>query len=600
MYTFIDSCSLTFWRVAATLSWWGHSQPNTPPSIDNKNLMGWLESQYLSSLDQVSKTIGVSPSQMLLVRDTPHQEIWRRDYYPSYKENRDKSDASSKYGPFIRHLNSVMETKYMDCIRVHRAEADDIIAVLVRYLKLQNPDCKIVIVANDSDYNQLLRYSGVRIYNPKTKSWIQCDDPIASLNTKILKGDSSDSIPAGTPAHIKRLLIDLSYIPRNIQDAIITSYLELSTTEKHKRCLQYYPMPIQLGLCCMNTKLRQQEIMCSRTMRLDTLKKQGLEELKRRARLNCVDLLTHLKWNAEHGIRVFRMSSDLFPHKSNPKAPDYTLDFVADLLTEAGQFARDTGQRLTFHPGQYNVVGTPKEDIFMKTKADLDYHAEVLDLMGCGIDSVMVVHAGGTYGDKEATKRRWIEGFKKMPDRVQRRLVLECCEHSFSVVDCLDVSRGWTDDNGDFTEGCGVPVVLDTHHFDCYIKCHPKEKFKPMAHYIPMVLETWKKRGIKPKMHVSEQNPEKQLGAHSDLIKQIPDELMEIPALYGVNIDIMIEAKLKEQAIDVLYQIHPQLNPHPPLLPSPPPPPKVKIRAQLRDQPVKVKIRPKFRNSTKN
>lgn len=546
-HIFIDSCSFTFWRVTATLSWWSKFKPEVPASIDDADLISYLERQCFKNLDQFQVDLGAPSSDMVLVRDAPVQDIWRRDYFPGYKSSRLVQDSGrSKYGPFIKHLNTKLEDRFQHIIRVDRAEADDIIAVLTRYHKFNDPECEIVIVANDSDYTQLMRYRGVSIYNPRSKSWVECSDPVSSLQSKIRLGDATDSIPASTPEHLKRLLIDLSCIPRTIQDSIITA------SNVAVQCHQYRPMPVQLGLCCMNTKLHTKKIMCSRTMRLDTLETKGLAELKKRARLNCTDLMTHLRWNAEHGIRVFRMSSDLFPHKSNPKAPDYTLDFALDLLQAAGQFARDTSQRLTFHPGQYNVVGTPNDDMFEKTVADLDWHAEVLDLMGCGPDSVMVVHAGGIYGDKQATKKRWISNFSRLPERVQRRLVLENCEKAFSIADCLEVSRG-----------CGVPVVLDTHHFDCYQTLHPKEHMEPLSHYIPDILKTWSDRHIKPKMHISEQNPDKQIGAHSDLISCVPDVLLEIPKLYGVSIDIMVEAKLKEQAIEQLYEVHPELNPMP-------------------------------------
>jgi len=59
-------------------------------------------------------------------------------------------------------------------------------------------------------------------------------------------------------------------------------------------------------------------------------------------------------------------------------------------------------QRLTFHPGQYNVIGTPDPTSFIHTQNDLKYHADVVDL--CDIDAlspVIVVHGGGVYGDKK-------------------------------------------------------------------------------------------------------------------------------------------------------------------------------------------------------
>ena len=82
---------------------------------------------------------------------------------------------------------------------------------------------------------------------------------------------------------------------------------------------------------------------------------------------------------------------------------------------------------------------------------------------------------------------------------------------------------------------------------------------KPAAEYIGDILESWKKRGVKPKFHVSEQGSGR-TGHHSDYIEEIPEYLMEIPAKYGVHIDIMIEAKKKELAIKKLYEKYPALN----------------------------------------
>ena len=73
------------------------------------------------------------------------------------------------------------------------------------------------------------------------------------------------------------------------------------------------------------------------------------------------------------------------------------------MLEKIGLKAKQFNQRLTFHPGQYNVIGTPNPDYFRQTVNDLSYHADVLDLMKLGPDSVMVIHGGGTYGDKKET-----------------------------------------------------------------------------------------------------------------------------------------------------------------------------------------------------
>ena len=307
--------------------------------------------------------------------------------------------------------------------------------------------------------------------------------------------------------------------------------------------------PIQLGLCCLNITLREKTgATPSRKKMLKTVLREGVEPLKEIILKNLEDVKELIRWNEENGIRVYRLSSNMFPHMTNPQVESFGYDFAIQHLQEIGELARSYGHRLTFHPGQYNVLATPSQKAFDNTMRDLDYHAKVLDYIGCDSDSVMVIHGGGLYNNKEKTKLRWCEVYNELPDNIKRRLVLENCEHSFNIQDCLDIS-----------EKTGVPVVFDTHHFDCYSKLHPDESFKPVEEYIPKILETWTKRGIKPKFHVSEQGAGK-TGHHSDYIENIPNYLLEIPEKYRINIDIMIEAKMKELAIQRLYEKYPFLN----------------------------------------
>ena len=163
-------------------------------------------------------------------------------------------------------------------------------------------------------------------------------------------------------------------------------------------------------------------------------------------------------------------------------------------------------------------------------------------------NSIMVIHGGGIFKDKEKTKNRWCERYLMLPDHIKNRLVLENCEKNFSIEDCLDISKK-----------ISIPIIFDTHHFECYKLLHPDEKFKDPEYYIPLILKTFEKRNIKPKFHVSEQGSGK-IGHHSDYIEIIPNYLLEIPEKYRVNIDIMIEAKMKEIAIFRLYNKYPFLD----------------------------------------
>ena len=159
--------------------------------------------------------------------------------------------------------------------------------------------------------------------------------------------------------------------------------------------------------------------------------------------------------------------------------------------------------------------------------------------MGCDKNSVMVVHGGGMYGDKEKTKKRWCEQFKKLPERVQKRLVLENCEKCFHIEDCLEISKE-----------INIPVVFDTHHHECYIQLHPDMKLNNYEFYIKDILNTWKRREIKPKFHISNQREGKRVGAHSDYIYNFPSYLLNKED----EIDIMVEAKCKEKSVKELVK----------------------------------------------
>jgi len=307
---------------------------------------------------------------------------------------------------------------------------------------------------------------------------------------------------------------------------------------------------IQLGLCCLNISLREKKptIFSSRRVTLKTLEEKEIDNLKKKIINNLNDVLKMMDWNENNGIKVFRLSSEIFPHYSNKKAEDYTLDFAIELLKKIGIKSKEYNQRLTFHPGQYNCLGSPHEDVIEHTIKDLKYHADILDIMELDQNSVMVIHGGGVYNNKKQTIERWCDNYEKLPENIKKRLVLENCEKNFSIDDCLIVSKK-----------VNIPIVFDTHHYDCYKKIHPSEKFENPEYYIPKILETWDKRNIKVKFHISEQGTGK-IGHHSDYIEIIPEYLLDISKKYNKAIDIMIEAKMKEKAIFKLYEKYPDLN----------------------------------------
>ena len=121
-----------------------------------------------------------------------------------------------------------------------------------------------------------------------------------------------------------------------------------------------------------------------------------------------------------------RISSELFPFASHGEY-GYSLSYCAPLLAKVGELAKKYNHRLTTHPGQFNQLGSPRPSVIEGTVRDLTYHCEMLDLMGQGKDGVMIIHGGGTFGDKAATIERIKENLRAgiLPKNVLDRVVLE-------------------------------------------------------------------------------------------------------------------------------------------------------------------------------
>lgn len=301
---------------------------------------------------------------------------------------------------------------------------------------------------------------------------------------------------------------------------------------------------LRLGYACINTCL---EGSVNRSCIARTFREKGLDYVLELAKSNLQQVLKVLEWNEYHGIRLYRMSSDMFPHLTNPqfipsddpKDYAYSLDLFDDLLTQIGSYAKKYHHRLTFHPGQFNQIGAQNPDVFRKTSRDLSAHAEILDRMGLDGNSVLVIHGGGAYGDKKKTMKRWVKQFFELPKHAQDRIVIENCERQYNYEDVLWLSKQ-----------VGRPVVFDTHHHACYSMLvtelpHPST-------FMDKIIRSWTDLGLRPKFHISEQAPDKRVGAHSDYVQEIPDYLLSI----SIPIDIMIEAKAKEQATLVLYDTY--------------------------------------------
>jgi UV DNA damage endonuclease len=189
-----------------------------------------------------------------------------------------------------------------------------------------------------------------------------------------------------------------------------------------------------------------------------------------------------------HGIDMYRMSSDLAPYATHPDMPQFhgMIRQSARELQAIGRRARELDLRLSFHPSQFVLLNSPDAELVRKSVWDLSTQAEMLDLMELGPEAVVVIHVGGTYGDRRESAARWVNSWALLPDHVRRRLVLEHDDLRFSAADVLWIH-----------EQTGVRLIFDHQHFWCL---NPEQL--DMRTTLEAILKTWP-GGVRPKIHFS-------------------------------------------------------------------------------------------------
>lgn len=129
---------------------------------------------------------------------------WRKDLFSYYKAHRkrDRDNSNIDWNMIFNCINTVREEikEYMPykTLQVERAEADDLIAALVKmkgfHLAAENQE-QIMIVSGDKDFAQLQIYINVKQFSPNTKRYVKINNPKIFLKEHIIRGDRGDGVP---------------------------------------------------------------------------------------------------------------------------------------------------------------------------------------------------------------------------------------------------------------------------------------------------------------------------------------------------------------------------------------------------------------------
>lgn len=247
-------------------------------------------------------------------------------------------------------------------------------------------------------------------------------------------------------------------------------------------------------------------------------------------------------------IKFYRLASELAPYVAHPDFPAFhhQIEECVHELEEVGKMARERGIRFSFHPSYINLT-SPRQEVVEHGIRQIEALVRILEAMNLGPEAVVVIHAGGAYGDKASALGRLCRVLESLPQEVRLRLSLENDDLLFSVGDLLWVHAR-----------TGVPITFDHLHFlNNSDGMEEKEALK-------LCLETWPE-SITPKVHFSSPRTAMKLSEdggkrrayppqpseHADFVN--PFEFIAFCRMALIvcrrDFDIMLEAKARDLAL---------------------------------------------------
>ena len=211
-FIFVDGSYYCFYRYFALQQWWRNAYPEEPldDPYQNEKFVEKFRKTFVENLEQIPKKLKIhkDPVKPILIvgKDCKRENIWRNELFPDYKANRANGQEDGFMGgPFFKMAyeeNLFVKGGAKAILKHPKLEADDCIAISVKYLTNKYPDCNIYVITSDKDYLQLnahnvnlftLTYKNLA--DGKTATGNAEDD----LKIKIIMGDTSDNIPSVFP-----------------------------------------------------------------------------------------------------------------------------------------------------------------------------------------------------------------------------------------------------------------------------------------------------------------------------------------------------------------------------------------------------------------
>lgn len=245
-----------------------------------------------------------------------------------------------------------------------------------------------------------------------------------------------------------------------------------------------------------------------------------------------------LHYNIAHEIKLYRFSSSLVPLATHPEV---MWDFVTPFKTEweeLGRLIRQFQLRPSFHPNQFTLFTSAREEVTLNAVKDMEYHFNMLKAMNALENGIINIHIGGAYGDKTTSLVRFHENIKMLPDIIKRNMTLENDDKTYNIEETLTTCQQEK-----------IPMILDYHHYMA------NKGDADLSHYLQRIFDTWNDAPNVPKVHLSSPKSEDAYRSHADFVSLdfiLP--FLKMAKELNRDFDIMIEAKQKNLAMHRLIE----------------------------------------------
>jgi UV DNA damage endonuclease len=283
---------------------------------------------------------------------------------------------------------------------------------------------------------------------------------------------------------------------------------------------------MRIGYPCINRTI---DCTANSTFRLKSYSEIRLKQTLKN-NLDCLRRI--LQFNLEHKMFFFRISSDIVPFASHPINKFNWQRYFREEFEEIGEFIVKNRMRISMHPDQFTLINSLKEDIFERSKNELKYHAEILDLLKLDTSAKIQIHVGGAYGDKEKSMERFVTRYRELYDSIIRRLVIENDDKLYDLNDCLKINAQTQ-----------IPILFDVFHHKLN-----NSAAQTTTESFQLTSKTWnKKRDGIPMVDYSSQEPSGLPRQHSETI-EIEDFNLFLKQTELFDFDVMLEIKDKEKS----------------------------------------------------